>query len=79
MDFKEIINSDLILAIPSDSMGVAVELGWASALNKTIIFILNGEMFAFEKLYQVTECRFIYCTNDEASIPMLIRELNSFW
>lgn len=36
-DYNALLNSDLIIAIPEDSQGVAVELGWASALNKRII------------------------------------------
>lgn len=43
MDFEEAKNSDLVIAIPDDSMGVAVELGWMSAMKKTIIVVLNEE------------------------------------
>ena len=39
-DFNEIQNTDLLIAFPEDSMGVSVELGWASALGiETIVFI----------------------------------------
>lgn len=39
-DFDEIQNTDLLIAFPEDSMGVSVELGWASALGiETIVFI----------------------------------------
>ncbi|RHU42081.1 nucleoside 2-deoxyribosyltransferase [Clostridium sp. TF11-13AC] len=41
MDLDELINSDIIIALPDDSMGVAVELGWASAYNKFIVLLLN--------------------------------------
>ena len=39
-DYKEMKNTDLLIAFPEDSMGVSVELGWASALGiETIVFI----------------------------------------
>ena len=39
-DFNEIQNTDLLIAFPEDSMGVSVELGWASALGiETIVFV----------------------------------------
>ena len=39
-DFNEIKDTDILIAIPEDSMGVSVEIGWASALGiKTIVFI----------------------------------------
>lgn len=41
MDLTEMKGADLVIAIPEDSMGVAVELGWASALGKPIILLLN--------------------------------------
>ncbi|MBR4410210.1 MAG: nucleoside 2-deoxyribosyltransferase [Firmicutes bacterium] len=43
MDFDELMEADVIVAVPDDSMGVAVELGWASACNKYIIILLNKE------------------------------------
>lgn len=41
MDFNELASSDLVIALPDDSMGVGVELGWASALQKPIILLLD--------------------------------------
>ena len=40
-DFEEMKSSDFVIAIPDDSMGVAVELGWASVLKKQTLLILN--------------------------------------
>ena len=40
-DYRELENSDLVVAFPDDSMGAAVEIGWASALGKKMIIILN--------------------------------------
>lgn len=45
MDLDEMANSDLIIAIPEDSMGVAVELGWATMLTKEIIFVLDKSCY----------------------------------
>lgn len=33
-DYNALLKADLIFAIPEDSQGVAMELGWASALKK---------------------------------------------
>ena len=41
LDFNEISSSDWIIAIPEDSMGVAVELGWAMVLKKRTILLLD--------------------------------------
>ncbi len=35
------IDSDIVVVIPEDSQGVAVEVGWASAMRKNIIMILD--------------------------------------
>lgn len=40
-DYREMIDSDIVIALPEDSMGVAVELGWASAMRKQIFLILD--------------------------------------
>jgi nucleoside 2-deoxyribosyltransferase len=41
LDFEDMKSSNLVIAIPDDSMGVAVELGWASALNKSVVLVLD--------------------------------------
>lgn len=41
LDFEEMKSADFVVAIPDDSMGVAVELGWASSMKKHILLILN--------------------------------------
>lgn len=39
-DFNEIQNTDLLIAFPEDSMGVSIEMGWASAMGiETIVFV----------------------------------------
>lgn len=41
LDFEEMKTSDIVVAIPDDSKGVAVELGWASWMQKKLVLILN--------------------------------------
>lgn len=43
IDLEELLESDLVIAYPDDSMGVAVEIGWASALGKYIVVLLNKQ------------------------------------
>jgi len=42
LDYEEMIDTDVFVAIPEDSQGVAVEAGWASALNKKVIMMLDS-------------------------------------
>lgn len=41
LDFEEMKTTNMVVAIPEDSKGTAVELGWASCMNKKIILILD--------------------------------------
>jgi nucleoside 2-deoxyribosyltransferase len=43
LDYQEILDCDLFVAIPSNpiSGGVHIELGWASALQKQVLLCLN--------------------------------------
>lgn len=43
LDYEEMKTADIIIAIPEDSKGTAVELGWASAMEKKIVLILNKD------------------------------------
>lgn len=46
-DYNALLKADLIIAIPEDSQGVAIELGWASALKKRIIIAYeNGYAYS---------------------------------
>ncbi|MDR0923002.1 MAG: nucleoside 2-deoxyribosyltransferase [Hungatella sp.] len=49
LDYKEMEESNLVIAIPEDSMGVAVEIGWASALKKDVILMLDHD-FSYSPL-----------------------------
>ncbi len=41
LDFNEMKTTDFVVAIPDDSMGVAVELGWASCMKIKILLLLD--------------------------------------
>ena len=41
LDFEEMKTTDLVIAIPEDSKGTAVELGWASFMKIKILLILD--------------------------------------
>lgn len=41
LDFEEMKTTDLVIAIPEDSKGTAVELGWASCMKKNILILLD--------------------------------------
>ncbi len=62
LDYVGIKECDLVIAIPEDSMGVAVELGWASASNKDIILVLDDN-YSYSPLVKalgtVTSCDII--------------------
>ena len=42
LDYTEMERCDVVVAYPGDSSGVALELGWASALGKPIILLLDN-------------------------------------
>ena len=41
IDFNKVNEADLIVAFPEDSMGVSVEIGWASSAQKNIIIFID--------------------------------------
>lgn len=45
LDFEEMKSADLVVAIPEDSKGAAVELGWASYMKKEIILLLDKNQY----------------------------------
>lgn len=44
LDYKGLEESDIFLAFPNSSYGVHMELGWASALQKPIIMVVNEDI-----------------------------------
>jgi len=49
LDYKGMVECDLFIAIPEDSMGVAVEIGWASAHGKELLVFLD-QRFSYSPL-----------------------------
>lgn len=41
LDYRKIETIDTLLAIPEDSMGASIEIGWASSLQKEVIVITD--------------------------------------
>ena len=64
LDFETIRSSDLLIAIPGNpaSGGVHIELGWASALGKSVILLLD-KAYTYsslvEGLKQITSVKYI--------------------
>lgn len=72
VDYEEIKKCDLFIAFPGipASPGTHIEIGWASAFNKKIIFLLEDkrENYAFlvQGLYKIANVTYIvYHTSDE--------------
>lgn len=42
-DFNEMKDTDLLIAFPEDSMGVSVEIGWASIQQKEILVFIDSK------------------------------------
>ena len=77
LDLDEMKNADLIIAIPDDSMGVAVELGWASAMEKNILLVLDKEQNYTPlvlNINQITPGKVIWHEGVEASVLPAIRD-----
>lgn len=77
MDYEELLDSDLIIAIPEDSMGVAIELGWATAMNKEIILILD--IFKHEKniinIREFAKCTILWHDDNICSVIPSLRSI----
>ncbi len=62
LDFEEMRDSDIVIAFPENSMGVAVELGWASTMKKKILLFLNDNDSSsplIRALYTITDAEVI--------------------
>lgn len=69
LDFEEMKDTDVVIAFPEDSMGVAVELGWASSMKKRIMLILNEKYEGsplIRALYTVTDAKSISISAEES-------------
>ena len=81
-DSSALCNSDIVVAIPEDSQGAAVELGWASAKNKKIILIKNfnykktAMIDALEMITDVTTIEYIHVASDVSNDNAFFRKLS---
>jgi hypothetical protein len=84
-DYQEMVSSDIVVALPEDSLGVAVELGWASAMKKEIFLILD-KSFSYSPLVQslhvVSSAQLIWVksrTADPKTVTeMIVKNLKEF-
>ena len=82
MDFEEAQNADFIIAIPDDSMGVAVELGWMSAMGKTMLIVLDKNQDytpLVANINSITPGKVIFFENEEKNaLPDIENTLNYY-
>lgn len=74
-DYEEMKSSEIVVAIPEDSKGVAVELGWASAMKKTIILLLDKSIYFSPLIYQIhdiTNCKVIWYNDLDKELLKII-------
>lgn len=78
IDCGEMENANLVIAIPEDSMGVAVELGWASAMGKELWVVLNkGQKYSplVKGITQISKGKIIWYDKDIMSVLPIISNL----
>ena len=82
IDLDEVRDSDVMVAIPDDSMGVAVELGWMSAMKKPIILVLKKNQSyspLVKEIHKITPGNTVYYVDVEITALEGIRQaLESF-
>jgi hypothetical protein len=54
LDYQELVEADDIIAFPEDSLGVAVEMGWASAFRKRML-VFTDQRFAYSSLIKAID------------------------
>lgn len=52
-DYNEMKTTDILVAIPEDSMGVSVEIGWASAMKKKIVVFCDKKYHQSELIKSI--------------------------
>ena len=79
LDYKEIISCDVLIALPHESGGVHIELGWASAMLKPIVLLLD-QSFKYSPLVlglgDITHAKYIWL--DQCGIQTAIDECLSW-
>ena len=78
MDLDEARDSDVMVVIPDDSMGVAVEIGWMSAVKKPIILVLNqNQVYSplVKDIHKITPGDTVYYADEEVFALEGIRQV----
>jgi len=78
-------SSDIVIALPEDSLGVAIELGWASAMKKEIFLILDRN-FSYSPLVQsldaVSSTKAIWVSSSmldpKSAMEMIVKKLQDY-
>ena len=82
MDLDELKDADLVIAIPDDSVGVAVELGWMSAMGKTVVLVLNKSQKytpLVADIHKITPGKIIYYEGEEMTSLPDVREALEYY
>ena len=85
IDYDEIEKCDIFIAFPGipASPGTHIEIGWASAFNKKIIFLLadDEEKYAYliRGLHKVTDVTYIIYHSIEEYYDKLDKPVRYFW
>ena len=77
MDLDELRDSDVMVALPDDSMGVAVEIGWMSAMKKPIILVLDKNQSyspLVKDIHKITSGNTVYYADEEITALEGIRQ-----
>ncbi|BCK01491.1 hypothetical protein [Anaerocolumna chitinilytica] len=83
LDYKEMCNTDLVVAFPEKSGGVHVELGWAASNNKPIILFINKEFDyspMIQGLHKITKIKYVtYDRKKMENVPnIMLDEIKQF-
>ena len=84
LDYEDIKNCKYLIAFPEDSCGVAVELGWASAMQKEMLVFVDenhrtSELVKYINLVTSAKVVTINTINGyEAVMPTIKKEIDEF-
>ena len=75
LDLEEMKSSEIVVAIPENSLGVAVELGWAIAMKKRIVLLIDVSSSCcalLNSLSDITDCHIIlYKDRLSEALPLI--------
>lgn len=83
-DHIEVTNADIIIALPETSMGVSVEIGWASEMKKEILIFIDKKYHQSELIRYIdtiTPAKKVYIDTSNGYLKekdKIISELKKF-